>query len=111
MKAMGHHHQGNARSAAAALRKQIAIGSLLVLAGSAAHARAESGLRCEKVHRHGLTEKVITYTSPDGKTYALNGYARLRARSHHWIRATHALPPEQAADLLSRGLKLCDSLT
>lgn len=89
-------------------QNKILIGSILLLAARVAHGQAEGDLQCEEIHRHGMTEKIVTYTAPDGKTYALNGYARLRAHSRHWIKASHALSPAQTADLLSRGLKLCD---
>jgi hypothetical protein len=93
-------------------RNKILIGSILLLAARVAHGQqAEGELRCEKIHKHGMTEKIVTYTASDGKTYALNGYARVRAHSRHWIKASHALSPAQTADLLSRGLKLCDLST
>jgi hypothetical protein len=84
--------------------------SLLIIAMGSAHAKDEAGgVRCEKVRRHGFTEEIVTYTSADGNTYALNGYARVRARSRHWINASRALPPQRASDLLKRGLELCKS--
>lgn len=71
------------------------------------HANEATGVRCERVHRHDLTERVVTYTTPEGKTYALNGYARIRARSRGWLNGSKELPPEQVAVLLRIGLELC----
>ena len=87
--------------------KHVAVLSLLIVTIGAAHAKEGSGVRCEKVRRHDLTEEIITYTSPDGKTFALNGYARARARSRGWINASRALPLQQTSTLLQRGLELC----
>lgn len=86
--------------------QQICGIAVLVLAAEIAHADS-SGLRCEKVRKHDWTERIITYVAPDGKIYALNGYARMRARSRGWLIASRELPPEQVSSLLQQGLDLC----